>query len=77
MFSVAFSPDGKRVLTGSIDKTARVWDAETGQEKAVLMGHTPVTSVAFSPDGKRILTGSDDKTARVWDAETGTRNGYP
>jgi len=69
---VAFSPDGKSVLTGSFDKTARVWDTETGQEKAVLKGHTgPVTSVAFSPDGKRVLTGSQDKTAQVWDAETG------
>src|SRR5262249_23512341 len=70
--SVAFSPDGQRVLTGSYDTTARVWDATTGQQKAALKRHTgEVRSVAFSPDGKRILTGSEDKTARVWDAETG------
>jgi hypothetical protein len=70
--SVAYSPDGKRVLTGSSDGTARVWDAEMGQQKALLKGHTDrVTSVAYSPDGKRVLTGSQDKTARVWDAETG------
>ena len=72
VISVAFSSDGKRILTGSLDKTARVWDTETGQEKAVLKGHTGgVRSVAFSPDGKHILTGSDDKTARIWNTETG------
>jgi len=72
VFSAVFSPDGKRVVTGSKDKTARVWDVETGQEKAVLRGHTDlVRSVAVSPDGKRILTASHDQTARVWDAETG------
>jgi WD40 repeat protein len=69
---VAFSPDGKRVITGSMDKTAKIWDAATGQELFTLNGHSdPVFSVAFSPDGRRILTGSMDKTARVWDAATG------
>jgi WD40 repeat protein/serine/threonine protein kinase len=69
---IAFSPDGKRVLTGSFDNTPRVWDAETGHEKALLKGHAQgITSVAFSPDGMRVLTGSWDSTARVWDAETG------
>ena len=59
--SVAFSPDGKRILTGSDDKTARVWDAENGQEILSLKRHTAsVNSVAFSPDGKRILTGSGE-----------------
>ena len=70
--SVAFSPDSKRVLTGSADKTARLWDADTGHEIRVFQGHTGlVTSVAFSPDGKRVLTASHDETARLWDAETG------
>jgi WD40 repeat protein len=70
---VAFSPDGKRIVSGSYDKTARVWDAETGTEKLALKGHTnAVFSVAFSPDGKRIVSGSNDQTARVWDAQTGT-----
>ena len=70
--SVAFSPDGKTILTGSDDNTARVWDAASGQELLVLKGHDEwVRSVAFSPDGKTILTGSDDNTARVWDAARG------
>ncbi|KIN96901.1 hypothetical protein M404DRAFT_922554 [Pisolithus tinctorius Marx 270] len=70
--SVAFSPDGKRIVSGSSDKTVRVWDAERGvQVGSPLEGHTgQVTSVAFSPDGKRIASGSSDKTLRVWDAES-------
>ena len=69
---MAFSPDGKRIVTGSEDKTVKVWDAETGQEVLALKGHTDdVSSVAFSPDGKRIVTGSEDRTVKVWDAETG------
>ena len=69
---MAFSADGKRILTGSEDQTAKVWDAEKGQEVLSLKGHTySVSSVAFSPDGKRILTGSWDRTAKVWDAEKG------
>ena len=70
--SVFFSPDGARVLTGSADNTARLWDAATGKMVATLEGHTgPVLAVAFSPDGTRVLTGSRDKTARLWDAATG------
>ena len=70
--TAAFSPDGQRIVTASDDKTARVWDAATGQPLASLQGHTDgVRSAAFSPDGKRIVTASADKTARVWDVATG------
>jgi hypothetical protein len=69
---VAFSPDGRRIASGSLDRTANVWDAATGNRLLTLEGHTDaVWSVAFSPDGQRIVTGSEDRTARVWDAATG------
>ena len=72
LYSVAFSPDGKQVLTGSSDKTARLWDTESGMELRAFIGHTSeVKSVKFSPDGKQVLTGSSDKTARLWDSQTG------
>jgi WD40 repeat protein len=70
--AVAFSPDGKYLVTASWDRTARVWEVGTGQQLKVLEGHTaPLTSVAFSPDGKVIVTGSYDGTARTWDAASG------
>ena len=63
--SVAFSPDGTRIVTGSDDHTAKVWDAMTGMPILELKGHAgPVASVAFSPDGTRIVTGGEDKTAQ-------------
>ena len=77
--NAAFSPDGKRIVTASADKTARLWDAETGKPIGEpLAGHADqVLSAAFSPDGKRIVTASWDKTARLWDAETGKPIGEP
>jgi dipeptidyl aminopeptidase/acylaminoacyl peptidase len=67
--SAAFSPDGSRIVTASLDKTARIWDAASAKEIAVLRGHgDDVNSAAFSPDGSRIVTASEDKTARIWDA---------
>jgi WD40 repeat protein len=67
--SVAFSPDGKRVVTGSFDHTARVWDLSGATPTAKLLEGDGgrVWSVAFGPDGKRVVTGSDDGMARVWD----------
>ena len=66
-YSAAFSPDGQRIVTASEDKTARVWNAATGQQVAKLEGHTDnVFSAGFSPDGQRILTASGDGTARVY-----------
>ena len=66
-----FSPDGSRIVTASTDNTARIWNAATGEEIAVLQGHEhSVMHAAFSPDGSRIVTASIDKTARIWDAAT-------
>lgn len=65
--SAVFSPDGRSVLTASSDKTARVWDAQTGAPFSLPMQHkNAVNSAVFSPDGKWVLTASLDKTARVW-----------
>ena len=54
-------------MTASLDQTAKVWNAATGEELFTLAGHTGwVLSAAFSPDGQRIITGSFDQTAKVW-----------
>jgi WD40 repeat protein len=72
VMSVAFSPDGSKIVTASVDRTARVWDSGTGEFVAVLRGHTnSLFSAIFSPDGNKIVTASLDKTALVWDTKTG------
>lgn len=71
--SIAFSPDGTRILTGGRDQTVRVWDARTGQAIGEpLRGlEGMASSVAFSPDGARIVFGGRDGTVQVWDAQSG------
>jgi WD40 repeat protein len=69
---VAFDRSGARVVSGSWDKTVRVWDAASGAELARLDGHTDaVTSVAFDRSGARVVSASLDRTVRVWGAASG------
>jgi WD40 repeat protein len=66
--SVAFSPDGETLTSGSIDHTIRLWDVNAGQSRKTLTGHANgVSSVAFSPDGETLASGSADQTIRLWD----------
>ncbi|KAK1139415.1 hypothetical protein N8T08_000778 [Aspergillus melleus] len=79
--SVAFSSDGQKIVSGSDDKTIKLWDAQTGEELRTLEGHSySVCSVAFSLDRQKIVSGSYDKTIKLWDAQTGnelrTLEGY-
>jgi WD40 repeat protein len=72
VLAVAFSPDGKTVVTGGRDGTARLWDVVTGEPLPITLRHEKtVWGVAFSPDGKTIVTGSLDGIARIWEAATG------
>src|SRR5262249_14426212 len=72
---LAISPDSHYIVTGSADRTARVWDSVTRQSIATLRGHfDEVTAVAWSPNGKLIATGSQDRTIMLWSADPTNRN---
>ena len=72
MHSMALSPDGDILASGSEDMTIRLWDMHTGEHKKTLNGHEHrVYSVAFSPDGKTLASGGDDNTIRLWSVDTG------
>lgn len=73
VLNVAFSPDGRRIATASVDRTVHIWDAATGAVLKTLTGHTgPVNGVQFSPDGRLLATASHDQTVKLWNPTTGT-----
>ena len=79
---VAVTPDGKKIVSGSIDNTLKVWDLESGQCLATFEGHASgVWGVAVTPDGSKAVSGSTDMTLNVWDLESGqclaTLRGHP
>ncbi|MBI4633745.1 MAG: caspase family protein [Deltaproteobacteria bacterium] len=70
--SVAFSPDGRYALSGSYDKTIKLWEVGTGREIRTFKGHSDfVNSVAFGPDGRCLISGSKDGSIRLWEVSTG------
>ena len=78
--SVAMTPDGLIGISGSLDRTVRVWDLRPDRGLGVhrLDGHTgPVFAVAFGPDNRLVLSGGGDRTIRLWDLKTGRPDGQP
>ncbi|KAH8826467.1 quinon protein alcohol dehydrogenase-like superfamily [Flagelloscypha sp. PMI_526] len=75
VISVVFSSDSQHIISATTDNVVQIWDAESGQQHALLGGHgdciRSVLSVAFSPDSKRLVSGSEDKSVRIWDATSG------
>ena len=70
--SVAISPDGKTIVSGSWDKTIKIWDMQSGEYLHTLEGHMDsVYSIAISPDGNRMVSGSSDETIKIWDMQSG------
>ncbi|KIO23703.1 hypothetical protein M407DRAFT_77768, partial [Tulasnella calospora MUT 4182] len=79
VFTVAFSPDGGYVASGSVDGTVQLWDAQTGAPlgQPLTVHSESITSIAFSPDGKVLAYASYDETVRLWDGQTGAPLGKP
>lgn len=70
---IAFSPDGRHIISGGYDRAVSVWDVETGREIIKLEGHLQeIYGVAYSPDGTRIASASVDRTVRIWNTESGS-----
>lgn len=71
--AVKFTPDGNYLITGSRDKTAKLWELKTGRELRTFFGHSStINDIAISPDGKFMLTSSADQTAKLWEITTGS-----
>ncbi len=72
MSSIAFSNDDRYIISGSSDKSIKIWERESGNEIQTLTGHSDeVTSVAFSNDDRYIISGSNDKSIKIWERESG------
>src|SRR5436190_9710166 len=68
VLSLAFLPDNVRAVSGSSDRTLKLWDIRTGELLRTFVGHEgPVYAVAVSPDGRRVASAGGDRTVRVWD----------
>ena len=71
VYGVAFSPDGKRLVTGGFDSNIKFWDVDTGEEIRTLNAPGPVHAIAFSPNGKFLASGGEDGAIILWNGETG------
>src|SRR5262249_61774266 len=76
--TVAFSPDGRRLVTGGEGNTVKIWDVKTGRELKILRGHTgEIYAVAISPDGRWVASGGEDSTVEGWGRHHGDQPGRP